>query len=297
MNDNNLESNIDEISGSDCFSYTCSFCHTTFNTSNSSLKTCVFCGRKILSQEKVNVPNNYTYLPFIIPIGIVLKNYKKQTHKNLLLPNSFRGKEIIKKIKKLYVPCSLYNMSIDGSITFLGSDTVNNIKSSPRQTFECLYSTHFDSKNLLVSNFTRINDLLISNINDYDFTKMIPVDSVMTMDNCLIERNMDQTELLEKVQDKFLKQCIGFVRDNVGHDMKKISDNKMNVSVSSLQSVFIPIYYYNVNYNGREYYVIVNGQTGKMIVDVPLSKKKLLILSILCFILFVLVGFLITNFI
>ncbi|MBR3211407.1 MAG: hypothetical protein IKF71_05685 [Bacilli bacterium] len=270
--------------------YVCSTCHTAFSSFQPDLTTCIFCGKNSITQGETKYYYDTSSLPFQISLEDAFAIYKKQIRHDYLLPFSFRGKRIMKKIQKVYLPCSLYNLSVEGSIAFYGADTISKVKNAPKQVFECMYSTHFDYLNLLTSDYSRINDVPVSNINDYDFSQLVDFNPEIIKDCCLIASDVEKTEVTEKVQERAIKNCVNIVRGNVGHELKKLSNNHLVVGVSSAKSIFIPIYFINFRYKGQEYLFLVNGQTGNVIVDLPTSKGNLVLLFLVCFILFVLIG-------
>ena len=276
--------------------YVCSTCHTSFTSYNSTLTTCLYCGGKMISQGDNYNDSNLHYLPFAVSLEDAFDNYKNHIRHNMLAPFSFRGKRIMKKINKIYVPCSLYNLSIEGNIMFYGADKIKSVKGSPKQIFESMYSTHFDYNHLLISNYSRINDVLISNINDYDFDPLVAFDPSIAQDSCLIVSDVEKDEINEKVHERAIKQCAGIVRGAVNHEFKKLSENHLSLGVSSSQSILIPIYFINFRYKGQEYMFLMNGQTGNTIFDVPSSKGNLILFSILCFFIIFIIGCVIAHF-
>lgn len=280
----------------DVYTYTCSVCHTTFNSANSALKNCIFCGESQISQVDLERSDQYSYLPFSVSLEEAYDLYKKQIRYNVLVPFAFRGKKILKKIQKAYIPCSLYNMSIEGNAFFYGSDQIKNVRNVPKLIFDCKYSTHFDYFNLLISNYAKIDDIALSNINDYDYTSMTDFDSIMTKDSYLIAGDLDITEVTEKVQEKVMKHCVGIVRGSVGHELKKLYDNQMKLGISSTKSVLVPVYFINFRYQGQEYLFLVNGQTKKMIIDLPISVWNLVLFCMICFGVLALIGSIVAYF-
>ena len=276
--------------------YECSTCHLVFQSFDPTIEKCIFCGEKSISQANKKNYNGFSYLPFSVSYEEAVSLFKQQIRLNFLAPFSLRTRRVRKRIQKMYVPCCLFNLAVEGNISFYGADKISNVKNSPKQFFESMYSTHFDYLNLLSSNSSLISDVLLSNINDYDFTNLTAFDPVMTKDSYLIVGDLDNSEVSEKVREKALNRCANIVRDNVDHDMKKLADNHLTLGVASAISVMVPIYFMNFRYRGREYFYVVNGQTKKMIIDVPTNSWSVLFLSLACFALIVLICCVVVHF-
>ena len=276
--------------------YVCSTCHTSFSTLNPSVTNCIFCGGTSITKGEGESFSDCSYLPFIVTLDEAFANYKKHIRMNPLVPFSFRGKKVKKKIRKAYIPCSLFNISVEGNITSYGADKISKIKGAPMQTFESLYSTHFDYLNLLASNFSKIGDVVVSNINNYHFTTMVDFDSSIMSDSFILNGDVDKNQVTEKIQQKTIKNCVNIVRGNVNHNLKKLADNNMAFGISSATTLLIPVYFINFRYKGHEYLYIMNGQTEETIIDVPTSAFNIILFCILFFLFIVLMGCLIIYF-
>ena len=50
--------------------------------------------------------------------------------------------------------------------------------------------------------------------------------------------------------------------------------SNMNILNSSVRYVMLPVYLLNVAYKGKNYRFAINGQTGKVVGELPISKVK-----------------------
>lgn len=280
----------------DYYCYECSTCHIVFQSFDPTLNKCIFCGGSNISKVDKKNYNGCSYLPFTVSLEDAYSLFKQQIRFNFLVPFSLRTRKVKKKIYKAYVPCCLFNLTVEGNISFYGADTVGNVKNSPKQFFESMYSTHFDYFNLLSSNCSRIDDVVMSNINDYDFSGLTAFEPAMVKDSYLIVGDLDNSKITEKVKEKALNRCANIVRANVNHKLKKLADNHLVLGVASATSVMVPVYFMNVRYRGREYLYAVNGQTKKMIIDVPTNSWSIILLSIVCFIIIALICYVVALF-
>ena len=278
------------------YTYVCSICHTSFSTMDSSVSNCIFCGEKSVTKEEGKSISDCSYLPFVMSIDDAFSNYKKNIRMNPLVPFSLRGGKIKKRIRKAYLPCSLFNIAVEGNITFYGAEKINKMKDVPMQTFESSYSTHFDYLNLLSSHFSKIGDAIVSNINNYQFDTKTNFESSILQDGYVIVGDIDKQQVVETVQKKTMKHCINIVKETIDHTLKKMADNHMAFGVSSTTTLFIPIYFINFRYKGHEYLYIMNGQTGETMIEVPTSTFNVILFSVLVFLFVVFIGCLIAYF-
>ena len=164
------------------------------------------------------------------------------------------------------------------------------------QTFESLYDTHFDYLNVLSSNYSVVPDDIMSNLGNMNYSVLKEFNSIPLNDSFFINENIDRSRTSEVVQQKILKYCVSIVRGNVKHELRKLSTNNMVLGISSSVPVFIPIYLISVNYKGKEYFFIMNGQTGESIVEFPICSSSIAVFSIIAFIVIFLLCCLIAHF-
>ena len=65
-----------------------------------------------------------------------------------------------------------------------------------------------------------------------------------------------------------------------------MSNSETNVEEETIDYALLPVWMVNIKYKDKMYTFAMNGQTGKMIGDVPYSKGKLIVFIIILFIVF-----------
>lgn len=260
--------------------YACGDCYTSFSAIG-NVTNCPYCGGSRLGAGDADAKKKISYVPFAYTLKDAYSVFKKK-FRSPLIPFSFHSGKIKKMIKKVYIPCTLYNFIVEGNASFLGMDKVSNVQGAPAQTFETMYQTHFDFKNLLMSHYSRISDEVLSNVNDYEFYAQ---DGTLSMieDASLFDSDVDTKKSFNVVQQKLVNYCLNVVRGNVEHERKKLDKNNMKISVTGKSEIYVPIYLLNMKCDGKETLFIVNGQTGEMLGEPPISIGSIIIFSIIVF--------------
>ncbi len=290
------EEEIEEEKSTDNIGLTfaCGNCHTVF-TVQANITNCVYCGGINIAPTDCNIAS-YEILPFRLSYLDALDVYKKKLLKSPLAPFSLRGASVKKCIKKVYVPCSLYDLETSGTIDFIGTERIQAVSGAPSQSFESNYSVNFKYNEILTSNYGRIPDILLSNINNYNYSTLSLLKDDIWKDAYLINSSFDDTSTFEKVRDKAIKYSAGIVKDNIDHTVKKISNNQLNVDTKNYRKILVPIYYIHQKYNGKDVVFIINGQTGEIVGEAPIGIEGVVILSIVVFLIIFLLSFLIAYF-
>lgn len=265
--------------------YSCRSCGAKFAVSlYAPIGVCAFCGLgQIVKENEIDLSNQYI-LPFVCSMNNAKKDYKKKVMFNPLIPIVFKKKRTIKKIKKLYIPCMIYDIDVRGPISFTAADSVRNAPNVPKQVYECGFSTNFNFENIVNCSYSQIGDEMFSTISQYNCSSMKEFDSSFLSDSMLIYPNEDKNQNLEKINNRINKYCTSLARDSVNHELKKVKENKLVFNIKTSREVFVPVYFLNVKYRGRHYTFIKNGQNAKSAMDTVTEKKYLIIYAIIVFI-------------
>ena len=71
--------------------------------------------------------------------------------------------------------------------------------------------------------------------------------------------------------------------DSIGSS-KNIKQQNFIPKLTNCEYALLPVWMVNVKYKGKQYLFAMNGQTKEFIGDIPLDKKKVIIVSIICLI-------------
>jgi hypothetical protein len=97
------------------------------------------------------------------------------------------------------------------------------------------------------------------------------------------------------MSEKTIKYSVNVVRGNVGHELKKVNKNEITPNIKSFKNVAIPIYYLSINYKGKDYRFIMNGQSGESYIDLPISGLSIAIFSFVVVLIVFLLCFLVAS--
>ena len=105
--------------------------------------------------------------------------------------------------------------------------------------------------------------------------------------NNYIETTFSELSLVEDLDiniDKIKKRLIDKSKKS---SLESIDKNKVTETSNDLvteileKDVYLPIYYLEIIYKNKNYYYIMNGDTGKSYIELPFSKIRLLFLFII----------------
>jgi len=205
-----------------------------------------------------------------------LKNYYKGKR---FLPNEFTAKNKISELKGVYVPFWLFDCTADVNIVFEGT-TVMSARQGEYQVTTTSYYDIFRSgrvpfTNIPVDASKNMPDTHMDAIEPFDFGQMKPF-SMSYLPGFLAERyGQSAEESVERAElraentsvDVMRQDVVGFAGCNIKHKNIRLERGKVKYAL-------LPVYMLTTKYNGQNYLFAMNGQTGKFVGNLPVSKKK-----------------------
>ena len=276
--------------------YTCTQCGATLMTFDETAITfCSYCGSQAMIEEQmIKVDKPEYIIPFQKTKEECIKAYKNKISKALFAPNSFKSDVTLEKFRGIFMPYVIYKLDKNGNQTFKGSkyshrsgdyeiyndyEITAHIDASYNGISYDLLSKYYDKySNAIPFNYKKVEEFNPNYlISFYADAGDVPKE---TYDN-------DVTRMVSSDTTKYLKKYREFNKYGC-------STPKANLDVKERKIGMFPVYFLAVrDKNNKLYYGVVNGQTGKVAADIPISFTKYVIASI---ILAIIIFFLIDNY-
>ena len=241
---------------------------------------CPYCSQYIIYKGRVEGEYKPSkILPFKVGKGQAKTMIRIEYQKKLYAPKSFLSEASLEKMEGIYVPFWLYNINAD--FNFHGTGYRERIVSDDNML--CKEISCFDVYRKFDAAFRRI-----------------PVDASIKMPDNIMDmmEPYDYSEL-EVFEPKYIsgffaeiysddvKKCEERALGKIVRDSQKLLDKELSnfIRVIPIESdikmknkgedfVLLPVWKYLYSYRGTEYEYYVNGQTGKVIGEAPISIGK-----------------------
>lgn len=279
-----------------CSNNTCSF---KFVTTNNTFTSCPNCCEKVdIVNENYELPVKQ-YIPFKYDKVQANRSIKKFFEKTLV-PIAFRKNTNVKDIVQIYLPFFIYDVVVDGELAFNSNDYryFKDKTYDYKETSSYLVrnNNHLEFNNIMSSSISSLSDSFSKSHFYYDELSYFE-----GVDDILVGLgDLDSESKLGEVQVKCIDASISAVSNRIKHQENVLNNNSINVTSVSTKSILLPFFILNKKYRDKNYMIIVNGQTGKVIFstdNVIYGIKEVVIFSILLFIVLFLITSLIVYFV
>ncbi len=262
--------------------YVCESCGAEIMADLTTAATkCPYCDNNVILTDKVS---GALKPDAIIPFAIgkeELKSIVKKFHKGKpLLPRGFLSLHKIEEIQGVYVPFWLYDGQMQGDVNLSG----DIVKMHRKGNYEITETSHFmlerggimDFKNIPVDASKKMDNNLMDSIEPFNMSELTEFKDAYL--SGFLADIYDETpdSLKKRAAERIEKSTVdALIRTAIGYSNVRMLNNYMNLKKADMKYVLFPVYLINDTYMGKKYTYAVNGQTGKIVGELPSSKMKL----------------------
>lgn len=286
-----IQNTADSISEGEYVSYLCQNCGAEIVADEQTASTfCVYCGNTAILKNKLSgsfAPDKV--IPFKTEKKAAINAFVGLSKGRPLMPKGFNNKDNIEKIRGIYIPFWLYDFTVSGNLNCKGEKVTSWIRGNTRYIktdyYSLLRSGSMELERIPVDASTRFDNSIMNSIEPFDYKEMVPYNHAY-LSGFLAERFDDNEEITLKNATERAKKTaeLTMYNDSVGYTAKIITENTLTPTNTKREYALLPVWMVNVKYEDKMHIFAMNGQTGEFIGDIPLDKKKAIIIGISLFV-------------
>ena len=272
--------------------FTCPQCGGEMITSGLDVTGfCSYCGAaNILSSRIEGVKKPDRILPFTLTKEACKNQYLRLAKKAIYSPRIFRDKEYIERMRPLYVPYWLYKMRLDGNAVFSGIKEAFEGSSIVTTTDVVNVEVKGSYSDIPFDASSSFDDTITEKIAPFDLTKAKSFTPEYLAGAYANISDVTPGVYAEDAKDKAAETVIlgmrkkGYLRDHVlisGPQAGSRPGSGLPVSNEQAENALLPVWFLSFRRGKRVAYAAVNGQTGKMSCDLPISILRFLLFSLI----------------
>ncbi|MDE6210059.1 MAG: hypothetical protein K2M73_10375 [Lachnospiraceae bacterium] len=262
-------------------SYKCSNCGAEILTDeNTSATSCSYCGSPAIIKERLRgqlMPKSL--IPFKHNREIAKDEFRKWTKKGMLTPACFRKEATIDSIKGIYVPFWLYDYNVH--VDMMANAT--KVRTERKGNTEYTHTSHYQVNRVMDCSFTKIPadasekmpDSVMDKLEPFNYNELRKFEMPYLSGYSSEKYNYTKEEMNYRAESRArgyaFTECrnsiIGYSSVNVVHSNARLQ--RLGATYSLL-----PVWILNYVFKGKQYMFAMNGQTGKIVGELPISKGK-----------------------
>ena len=262
-------------------SYSCPSCGAELICEESTAATsCPYCGNPTV------VPGQFSgglRPDFIVPFKLskedAVKALKAHYKRKIFLPKRFTEENHVQEIQGIYVPFWMFDGEAKGdahyeatrSHTYISGD----YKITKTEHYDVYRAGTVTFEKVPVDASSKLSDDHMDSIEPYDYRELKPF-STAYLPGFLADK-FDVT--VEQCQERADQRCAGTLSSALRKTVKQydtctLLDNSVDLKRGKVHYALMPVWMLNTKWKGKDFLFAMNGQTGKLVGDLPVSWGK-----------------------
>lgn len=278
--------------------YTCNSCggeiicdETTSSTS------CPYCGNNLVVSKELHGDLKPNYIiPFKKDKEYATDALKKFIRRRPLLPGSFAKTNTIQEVKSLYVPFWIFDADVDGRVRYEGIKTRRYTEGDYDVREEKHYSVVRDGgigfAHVPVDGSKKMQDELMESIEPFDFNQAEEFNPAYLAGYAADRYDVSKEETFGRATTRFKQGTeAAFRRDIHGYDSLEVKESILQFSNTEARYALYPVWLLHTSWKEKHFYFAVNGESGKIAGNLPISVGKFTMFLLFFWLLFGAIGF------
>jgi uncharacterized Zn finger protein (UPF0148 family) len=275
-----VEFSTDETKG--LVAYTCSSCGAELMCDTTTAVTsCPYCSNPTVAPGQLSGVLKPDYvIPFKKTKDDAIAALKSYYKGKKFLPKEFINQNHVEEIQGLYVPFWLYDGEVFGDAIFDATEirTWSDSRFMYTETtrYELARAGHMGFVHVPADGSVKMPDAHMDAVEPYDYSEMVPF-SMGYLPGFITDRfDVDADECKERIEGRLAKSIeLALENTAIGHGSTTTRWCNSQVDYSQISYALLPVWMLHTRFEDADYLFAMNGQTGKMIGDLPTSKGKI----------------------
>jgi len=267
-----------ETYGEDAAAFSCPSCGGRIITDRNTAATfCVYCHNPtVIASRLEDEYRPARLLPFKLEKQTVVDALLKLCRSRPLLPGDFREYARKGEVSGLYVPFWLFDSDVDATLKATAQNITrwgdSNYRYTKTDTFRVERSASMHFAGIPADGSAKMDDRLMEALEPFDYKQMVDFSMQYLSGHFAESYDVDQKDAAKRVMPRMRSGVEQLMRAQVGgytsYQVNQLSSLPKN---TSCEYVMLPVWVLMTRYHDKTYTFAMNGQTGKITGQLPLS--------------------------
>ncbi len=262
-------------------SYTCPSCGAELIcTVTTAATACPYCGNPTI------VPGQFggtlkpdLVLPFKLDKEAATAALKAHYRGKLFLPRAFKSENQIEKLQGVYVPFWLFDAEAKADCRFDGMISHTTRQGDYRVTRTQHFAVHRAGtvrfEEIPTDASSKMPDGLMDALEPFPYGQLKPFSTAYLPGYLADKYDVSKEDCSVRVERRCKSSAESIMRDDVkGYQTVATLQSDVQVSPGKVRYALLPVWLLNTRWQDKGYLFAMNGQTGKLVGDLPVSKLR-----------------------
>ncbi len=262
-------------------SYSCPSCGAElFCEETTAATACPYCDNPAIVPGQFSGVLKPDYIiPFKLGKAEALKALKEHYKGRPFLPKSFREQNHLDEIKGVYVPFWLFDGEAEGAIDYEATNIIQYASGEYEVTETHYYDVYRTGRlafaRIPVDGSRKMPDDYMDSLEPFDYTELKEFATAYLPGYLADKYDVSAEESGMRADSRAEATIADALRDTVlGYQLVQEKHRNIQLHRGEVKYALLPIWILNTTWNGEKYMFAMNGQTGKMVGNLPTDTKK-----------------------
>lgn len=248
---------------------------------NTTATFCVYCGNtNIIKNRLTDEFKPLKIIPFKNTKEEAISAFKRFKTGKIFTPKDFSKETNIEKLTGVYIPFWIYDCNVDGNIDVSATKVTRwrsgDYKYTKTDSYAVKRAGNMSFDNVPVDGSTKFDNDTMDSIEPFNYQELKDF-NMSYLSGFLSEKyDVNKEEAYKRAYERIEKSTIDELKSTINfYDSVNIVNSNINVDVKEAEYILLPVWMLNVKYKDKMHMFAMNGQTGKMVGNIPIDKKKM----------------------
>ncbi|MDR1712177.1 MAG: zinc ribbon domain-containing protein [Propionibacteriaceae bacterium] len=260
--------------------YVCSSCGGEIVTDATvGATTCPFCDNPVVVMSQFSgVARPELVIPFKVDKEGAVAALRQHYQGKRLLPKVFKDENHLDEVKGVYVPFWLFDTTLDARMAY----RTTSVSAWSDSEYDYIETSYYDVEREGQMTFqmvpadgsSKMPDTLMESIEPYDYSAIEPFQTAY-LSGYMANRYDVEPAAVSRRADQRVAISLKEAFDDTVTGYATVQRRRQQVATveRAVHYGLLPVWLLNTSWNGQRYVFAMNGQTGKMVGDLPLDTR------------------------
>ncbi len=239
---------------------------------------CPFCDNPVvmMGQFRGDLKPDYV-IPFKVDKRAAVEALSRHYNGKRLLPKVFKDQNHIEEVKGVYVPFWLFDADANAQIRYKAT----RVRSWSDSRYHYTETSHYSVvrggtvgfEKVPVDGSSKIDDTMMESLEPFDFRDAVDFQTAYLAGYLADKYDVDADASRGRANERIKKSTeTAFAQTVRGYTSVIPEHSNIQLNNGTAKYALYPVWLLNTDWNGTKYKFAVNGQTGKIVGDLPLDK-------------------------
>lgn len=282
------EQETDRTEGSgEAVLYTCPSCGAEIVTEETTAADfCYYCHNPVILSGRLLGEYHPDYvIPFSIEKEKAVEIFNTWIRKKRFIPKAFYSEEQIEKITGVYFPYLLYSCKADGKLDARADRlrvwVSGSLRYTEKKNYEVQREGVMDVRFVPRNALKKANRKLVEGVLPYEMNRLKPFAMGFLSGFQAERRDMEEASFDQEVKEEVKQFAVNTLKTSISsYDSVQVKNQSVSFIDERWEYALLPVWSLTYREEAKDevYYFAVNGQTGKVCGQLPIDRKKLILL-------------------